>query len=289
MSRSLRLSPNQSAVVLAVLVAVACATQTVDAPTDSLSPDDTGAIGGDTGIAGMPMNGGTNPTGSGGTNMGGTGGTSMGAGGTATGTGGASMGGTGATAGKATGGTGAGGAGTGGSTAKGGTGGTLGGAGKATGGTSGTSSLFGGSAGTTARGGTGGTLGAGGRGSGGTSAAGRGAGGTAAGGRTGGFGGGAGTTVTGSGGMSTADCITTLAKNTQSGDLGKDASCYDISGTMMGYQVSNLGSRTFTINGEPPPAGGAVPAADASGHRIFAFGTADGSTAQPTYTTWSWW
>jgi hypothetical protein len=141
---------------------------------------------------------------------------------------------------------------------------------------------FGGSAGIPATGGngtggraagSGGALGGGGRG-----LAGDGAGGSGT----------AGSGTAGSAGAP-SNCITTLMPQQQSGELGKGAICYDITANMAGWTIANLGTRTLTVNGMPlaKPAPAVPPAVD--GHRVFQFGTADGSTDQPSYTTWSYW
>jgi hypothetical protein len=71
--------------------------------------------------------------------------------------------------------------------------------------------------------------------------------------------------------------------NQSSGDIGTGAVCFDISGTMLGWQVSNLGTRTLTVNGMPAPTAPAVPPA-VDGHRVFAFGA-----GMPEYTSFSYW
>jgi len=268
MSFPFGLTRSQGTVVLAVLVAAACATPTEDLPTDGFAIPESGGTGGDlTAAGGMAAVGGDvmsvgGTGGTGGTMMGGKGGSGGGAGtgGTAAGKGGSSYGGMGGTGG--------------------GTGGTSAGKGSA-----GTATAFGGSAGvveTAGKGGSAGTGaagraagGSGGKGAGGgagTGSGGKGAGGTGAGGKA--TGGSAGTT----GQM----CVTSLMPNQTSGDLGSGAVCFDISGNMAGWQVSNLGTRTLTCNGTTaaPPA---VPPA-VNGHRIFQFGA-----GSPTYTGWSYW
>jgi len=70
--------------------------------------------------------------------------------------------------------------------------------------------------------------------------------------------------------------------STNSGDLGAGEVCYEIDAPVAGWQVSNLQSRTLTVNGSPgaPPA---VPAAMA-GKYVIVFGA-----GQPIYTAWSYW
>jgi hypothetical protein len=55
----------------------------------------------------------------------------------------------------------------------------------------------------------------------------------------------------------------------------------------MGWTVSNLQSRTLTVNGKAITVGSgqlAVPPADADGHRLVVFGA-----GMPEYTSWSYW
>jgi hypothetical protein len=77
------------------------------------------------------------------------------------------------------------------------------------------------------------------------------------------------------------DC-TPLAVGVDSGNLGAEARCFTVTGTVSGWQVSNLGMRTLTVNGEPP----APPMLPASvnGSYTFIFGA-----GQPTYTAFSTW
>ncbi len=255
------LSPRVSSVVLSIIVAVACATPIEDADTDSIEVPETGGTGGAAAgmpsVAGMPGSGGANPMGTGGMMMG---------------SGGATGGrmGNGGDGGSAK-------AGTGGSAAGRASGGGSGGGGAGKGGGSGGVNAFGGAAGMASGGrgsggmgmDLGGRTGSGGRGSGGTATGGRGTAGS-------GTGGGAGT----GGGQK---CVTSLMPNQSSGDIGTGAVCFDISGTMMGWQVSNLGTRTLTVNGMAAPTAPAVPPA-VDGHRVFAFGA-----GMPEFTSFSYW
>jgi len=250
--------------VLAVLVASACATQMEQPEGNAPVDDPTGGTGGDTAAtAGMSMGGSLDQMGMGG---------SLPMGGVMNGgTGGAAMGGT---AGKGAGGSagkGAGGANTmggkgggAGMTAMGGSGGAGGSAGKGTGGVN-TMGGKGGGAG----------MSAGGRGSGGVSMGGR-----AQGGMAGAAGGGAGTS-----GMM---CVKWTAAPQSSGNIGNSAACFDVTGTVAGWQVSNLGMRTLTVNGKAamPPT---VPAADADGHRIFSFTAPPAGDDIGKNCSWSYW
>lgn len=75
---------------------------------------------------------------------------------------------------------------------------------------------------------------------------------------------------------------TSLAVGLASGDIGTEAKCFTVTGTLQGWQVSNLGMRSLTVNGAPatPPM---LPAASDGGY-TFAFGAGD-----PTYTAFSTW
>lgn len=75
---------------------------------------------------------------------------------------------------------------------------------------------------------------------------------------------------------------TPLAVGLASGDIGSDAKCFTVTGTLQGWQVSNLGMRSLTVNDAPatPPM---LPAASDGGY-TFAFGAGD-----PTYTAFSTW
>jgi hypothetical protein len=68
-----------------------------------------------------------------------------------------------------------------------------------------------------------------------------------------------------------------------SGDLGTGAVCYEIDAPVGGWQVSNLSSRTLTINGMPAGMPPALPAA-MGGKYVFEFGA-----GAPQYTAWSYW
>jgi hypothetical protein len=244
----------------AILVAAACAVPMEDGDTTAFDVPATGGTGGD--MAGMPATGGGNPMGGGGVMA--NGGASAGRVGTG-GDGGRGQAGTGGSiAGRASGGS----AGAVGGSGRGGSGGV-----NAFGGTAGMSSNGGRSAG--GMGADGGRAG-GGRGSGGMVAGGRGGRGGAA-----GSGGAAGT----SGGQT---CVTSLMPGEPSGNLGTGAVCFDIIGTMMGWQVSNLGTRTLTVNDAKAPVPPAVPPA-VGGHRIFQFGAAPAGDSVALNTAWSYW
>ena len=118
---------------------------------------------------------------------------------------------------------------------------------------------------------------------GGSSTGGRGSGGVAAGGR-----GTAGSGAGGGAGTSGQMCVTSLMANQNSGNLGMGAVCFDVSATMMGWQVSNLGTRTLTVNGAKAPTPPALPAA-VDGHRIFQFGPAPSGDSIALNTAWSYW
>jgi hypothetical protein len=67
-----------------------------------------------------------------------------------------------------------------------------------------------------------------------------------------------------------------------SGGLGTGEVCFDITYDMVGWQVSNQGTRTLTCNGnacQPPTV---PPAVD--GHRIIVIGA-----GMPSYTSISYW
>jgi hypothetical protein len=242
----------------AILVAASCAVPMEDADTTAFDAPGTGGSGGD--MAGMPATGGRNPMGAGGVLA--NGGASAGRMGTG-GDGGRGQAGTGGSiAGRSSGGS----AGMGGGSGRGGSGGV-----NAFGGTAGMSSNAGRSAG-----GMGADGGRAGGGRGGTAAGGRGGRGGAA-----GSGGAAGTS-------SGQECVTSLMPGDPSGNLGTGAVCFDITGTMMGWQVSNLGTRTLTVNDEKAPVPPAVPPA-VGGHRIFQFGAAPAGDSVALNTAWSYW
>jgi hypothetical protein len=110
-----------------------------------------------------------------------------------------------------------------------------------------------------------------------------GTGGSAVGGRggAGGRGGTGGSSTAGSGGAS-GTCKSLMA-STNSGNIGTDAVCYEIDAPVAGWQVSNLQSRTLTINGMPAGTPPALPAA-MGGTYVFAF-----SAGEPAFTAWSYW
>jgi hypothetical protein len=97
---------------------------------------------------------------------------------------------------------------------------------------------------------------------------------------------GTGTAGTGTAGGSGMSCVTSLKPSTDSGMLGTGQVCFDVAGTMMGWQVSNPGSRVITVNGavvDVTKTPLAVPAL-VDGHRIFVFGA-----GSPAYTSWGYW
>jgi hypothetical protein len=260
-------SRTRSVVVLAVLVASACATQMeqpeeegpVESPTGGTGGDAAGTMSMGGSLDAMMGMGGTLPMG--GVMNGGTGGSVAGTG--AGGTAGKGMG------GKA-------GTGNGGANATGGKGGGAGMTMMTTGGTGGKAGSGG-----RAGGGTGGATagGASGRGSGGLSNGGRSSGGTS-GASVGGMGG-------GSAGTSGQKCVTWTTAPQSSGNIGNSAACFDVSGTMAGWQVSNLGERTLLVNGKAamPPT---VPAA-VDGHRIFEFSIPPQGDDIGKNCSWSYW
>jgi hypothetical protein len=73
-----------------------------------------------------------------------------------------------------------------------------------------------------------------------------------------------------------------LSVGTGSGDVGTEAKCYVITGTLQGWQVSNLMGRSLTVNGSPPLPPMLPEAID--GGYTFAFGAGD-----PYYTAFSTW
>jgi hypothetical protein len=86
----------------------------------------------------------------------------------------------------------------------------------------------------------------------------------------------------GSAGTSGMMCVTSLMPNQSSGNLGSGEVCFDVTGTMNGWQVSNLEMRDLTCNGKPAAPPTVPPAVD--GHRVFVFGA-----GAPTYTQWGYW
>jgi hypothetical protein len=98
----------------------------------------------------------------------------------------------------------------------------------------------------------------------------------------------AGSGAAGSAGMS-SDCTPLTMSSYSSGNIGKDAICYDVTFNMAGWGVSNLGMRSLTINGAAPPTPPMVPAA-MNGHRIFQFGpSVGGANDTSLYTNWNYW
>jgi hypothetical protein len=99
----------------------------------------------------------------------------------------------------------------------------------------------------------------------------------------------AGTGGSGTAGSSGMKCVTSLKPQMDSGQLGSTEVCFETTTAWMGWTVSNLQSRTLTVNGKaitPPTNGGMwpIPAADADGHRVVVFGA-----GMPTFTSWSYW
>lgn len=263
-------SRTRSVVVLFVLVASACATQMeqpeeegpVDNPSGGTGGDAAGAMSMGGSLDAMMGMGGSLPMG--GVMNGGTGG---GAGMSAGGTAGKGMGGK---------------AGSGGANSMGGKGG---GAGTTM--TTGGASNMGGSGG---KAGSGSMAGRGGASAAGTGSGGRGSGGISNGGRA--SGGMSGSSVGGIGGGSAGTsgqkCVTWTMAPQSSGNIGNSAACFDVTGTVAGWQVSNLGMRTLTVNGKAatPPT---VPAADADGHRIFQFTAPPSGDDIGKNCSWSYW
>ncbi len=79
-----------------------------------------------------------------------------------------------------------------------------------------------------------------------------------------------------------ADDCTPLSIGMASGDIGTEAACFIVPEGVMGWQVSNLGTRTLTVNGETasPPS---LPAPETVGY-TFSFSAGD-----PEYTAFSTW
>jgi hypothetical protein len=76
-----------------------------------------------------------------------------------------------------------------------------------------------------------------------------------------------------------------LEPNMSSGDLGPDEKCFTVTGTISGWQVSNIeqGSRTIHVNGMLTMPNGALPAPVDGGY-TFVF-----SAGSPDYVAWSYW
>jgi hypothetical protein len=282
MRESPRWFAKQSTVVLAVLVAAACATQMGEGDDElDVIPGTPVGSGGD--AAGTPS------TGSGGSldAMMGTGGTLPMGGVMSTGSGGTGKAGAGA-GGTGKGGTSAGGkGGSGGANAMGGNGGMItmpgggkGGATTGSGGKGGTSAMGGAGLGSGGRAGSGGSLGSGGRaGSGGTT--------TGSGGRSSTGGASAGGSAGSSSGAACPDPRDPDQPGATQGNSGsfmtKAAVCYFVEGSFNAWDCSNLADRMVTVNGKAGACGAALPPKVDGGY-YFAF-TASATT---DYTSFFW-
>jgi hypothetical protein len=96
------------------------------------------------------------------------------------------------------------------------------------------------------------------------------------------FGGGFAGTPTPSATAPAAMTCTPLAVGIASGDIGTEAKCFTVMGTLQGWQVSNLGTRSLTVN-DAPAIAPMLPAASDGGY-TFAFGA-----GEPLYTAFSTW